>query len=78
MLREKCLYLGFFWSVFFRIRTGYGEIRSISPYSVRMRENRDQENSEYGHFSSSAVDVCIVHGTDILISFKKLNFHDLP
>ena len=23
----------------FRIRTEYGEIRSISPYSVRMREN---------------------------------------
>ena len=24
--------------------------RSISPYSVRMRENADQNNSEYGHF----------------------------
>ena len=23
------------------------------PYSVRMRENTDQENSEYGHFSRS-------------------------
>ena len=33
----------FFWSVFFRIRTEYGEIRSISPYSVRMRENTDQK-----------------------------------
>ena len=22
----------------------------ISPYSVRMRENTDQNNSEYGHF----------------------------
>ena len=32
----------FFWLVFIRIRTGYGEIRSISPYSVRMRENTDQ------------------------------------
>ena len=30
-------------------------IRSISdPYSVRMWENMDQENSEYGHFSHSA------------------------
>ena len=38
-----------FWSVFSRIWTGYGEIRSISPYSVRMRENTDQNNSEYGH-----------------------------
>ena len=25
----------------------------ISPYSVRMRENMDQKNSEYGHFSCS-------------------------
>ena len=33
----------FFWSLFSRIRTEYGEIRSISPYSVRMRENADQK-----------------------------------
>ena len=26
---------------------------SYSPYSVRMRENTDQKNSEYGHFSRS-------------------------
>ena len=30
-------------------------IRSYSgPYSVRMRENTDQKNFEYGHFSRSA------------------------
>ena len=29
----------------------YGEIWSISLYSIRMMENTDQENSEYGHFS---------------------------
>ena len=29
------------------------EILRISPYSVRMRENVDQDNSEYGHFSRS-------------------------
>ena len=29
-------------------------IRSYSgPYSVRMRENTNQNNSEYGHFSGS-------------------------
>ena len=33
----------FFWSVFSRIRTEYGEIRIISPYSVWMRENTDQK-----------------------------------
>ena len=26
----------------------------FSPYSVRMRENADQSNSEYGHFLRSA------------------------
>ena len=44
----------FFWSVFSRTRTEYREILRISPYSVRMRENTDQKNSEYGHVSSSA------------------------
>ena len=34
-----------------RIRTEQGEILRISPYSVQMRENVDQNNSEYGHFS---------------------------
>ena len=29
------------------------EIRSMSPYSVQMRENVDQNNSEYGHFLRS-------------------------
>ena len=33
----------------------YGEILPISPYSVRMLENADQNNSEYGHFLCSAV-----------------------
>ena len=33
----------FFWSVFYRIWTEYGDTRSISPYSVQMRENTDQK-----------------------------------
>ena len=32
----------------------FGLIQSISPYSVRIRESTDQNNSEYGHFSRSA------------------------
>ena len=52
-LRENCPSSEFFWSVFSRIRTEYGEILRISPYSVRMQENTDQKNSEYGHFSRS-------------------------
>ena len=36
--------------VFFRIGFEYGEILRISPFSVRMQENTDQNDSEYGHF----------------------------
>ena len=49
-LRKKCPYSELFWSAFSYIRTEYGEIRSISSYSVRIRENADQNNSKYGHF----------------------------
>ena len=52
-LPKKCPYSELFWSAFSRIRTEYGVIRSISPYSARKRENADQNNSEYGHFSRS-------------------------
>ena len=49
-LREKCPCLELFWSVFYRIWIEYGEILRISSYSGPMRENRDQNNPEYGHF----------------------------
>ena len=52
-LRKKCPYSELFWSLFYHIWTEYGEIRSIFPYSVRIWENTDQNNSEYGHFSRS-------------------------
>ena len=55
-LREKCPYSELSWSVFSRIRTEYGEILRISPYPVRMRENADHHNFEYGHFSRSRND----------------------
>ena len=55
--REKCPYSELFWSVYFRIRTEYGEIRIISLHSVLMRENTDQNNSEYGHLLHSG---CLV------------------
>ena len=48
LLREKCPYSELFWPVFCSIRTEYG-----APYSVGMRENADQNNSEYGHFLRS-------------------------
>ena len=52
-LREKSPYSEFFWSAFSRFRIEYGEVRSISPYSVQMRENADQKNYEQGHFSNN-------------------------
>ena len=51
-MRKKCYkyrYLEFFWSLFSRIWTEYGEVLFISLYSVQMRENTDQKN--YGYFS---------------------------
>ena len=32
-------------------------MHDISPYSVRIWENMDQKNSEYEHFSRSAVQI---------------------
>ena len=49
-LLKKFQYSELFRSAFARLRTKYGEIRNIYPYSVQMRENMDQNNSEYGHF----------------------------
>ena len=60
-LREECPYSELFWSVFSHIWNEYREILRISPYSVRMRENADQNNSEYGHFLRSVdclVEMC--------------------
>ena len=44
-----------------RIRTEYGDFLCKSPYSVQMRENMDQKNSEYGHFlhSDRSEEFCI-------------------
>ena len=55
LLRKQCPYSELFWSVFSRIQIEYGEIRSISSYSVWMRKSMDQENSEYGNFDSVLV-----------------------
>ena len=47
ILRKKCPYSELFWSVFSRILTEYGEIQSISLHLFEIRENEDQNNSEY-------------------------------
>ena len=46
----KVSLFGVFLDIFSWIRTEYGEIQSMSPYSVRMRENGDRKKSEYRHF----------------------------
>ena len=56
-LREKCPYSELFWSPFSCIRTEYGEILRISPCSVQMWKNGDQNKSEYGHFLPSDLEV---------------------
>ena len=37
------------------VQTEYGEFLGIFPFSVWMRENTDQKNSEYGNFSRSVL-----------------------
>ena len=55
-LRKKCLYLEIFWSAFPPRSPpdpeyGERERERETKYSVRMQENIDQNNFEYGHFS---------------------------
>ena len=64
-LRKKCPYSELFWPVFSGIRTEYGEILGISPYLVQMRENTDQNNSEYWHFLR-------IFSRDIYFRFKTI------
>ena len=52
-LREKCPNMEFFWSVFSRIRTEYGDLLLKSVYSVQVRENKDQKNAVFGQFLPS-------------------------
>ena len=55
----------------------YGDILRISRYSVRIRENTDQRNSEYAHFSRSETHLVISQlkepNTKILLLFNLQN-----
>ena len=59
-LREKCSNTEFFWSVFSRIRTEYGDLLRKSLYCVNLRiqseygKMRTRKNLVFGHFSNSA------------------------
>ena len=81
--REKCPYSEFFWSILSRIRTEYGEIVCISPYSVRMRENTDTLHAVtiISHTIISVVTIQLRFSVYCLISASKnystkgLRFH---
>ena len=60
IISTKNIY-GYFYNFYFYIIYSYYNVftfvstdRCISPYSVRMRKNTDQKNSECGHFWRSA------------------------
>ena len=57
-LRKKCPYSELFWPPFSHIWNAFLRIR-ISPYSVQIQDNEDQNNSEYGHFHT--VYICFFH-----------------
>ena len=44
----------------------------VFPYSVRMRENIDQNNSEYGHFSRSVIFI-IIHQKNIFNQWVRIS-----
>ena len=58
-LRKNCPNTEFFWSVFSCIWTEYRDLRSKFPYSVQIRENADQKNSAFGHFSRSLCNILV-------------------
>ena len=61
-----------FWVFLFgisRIRTKYGDLLCKSSYSVRIRENTDQKNYDYGHFLRSVGNN--VHHLSITFTFVK-------
>ena len=62
-MRKKCPYSELFCSVFSCILIECREIQSIPPYSFRLRENTDRNNSEYGHFPRS--DYAIAKGLNM-------------
>ena len=81
MKRAQCPYSELFWSAFSRIQTEHGEILRISPYSVQIQENADQNNSEYGHFSRSARELSYTFlfwemtGSEFSASYTVFYFH---
>ena len=53
-LRKKSPYLGLFWSAFFPHFPAFG-LSVFSPNAGKCRKNADQNNSEYGNFLRSVM-----------------------
>ena len=67
---KKGPYSELFCSVFSCLRTEYEQMLCISLYSVRMRGNADQNNSEYGYFSCSVLDKVWHRGIIFMLQAK--------
>ena len=52
-------------------------IRSIFPYSDRMRENTAQKNSKYGHFSGNDNALVQILITEFVLTYTKLVIHQI-
>ena len=67
---KKGPYSELFCSVFSCLWTEYEQMLCISLYSVRMRGNADQNNSEYGYFSCSVLDKVWHRGIIFMLQAK--------
>ena len=77
-LHEKCPYSELFWYAFSPIWNEYGEILRISLYSVRMWENMDQNNLEYGHFLRSECNITFTNLNSIISCRFRCSLGFLP
>ena len=73
-LREKCPYSEFFWSVFSRIRTEYGEIRNPNLFSV----NVGKCGPEKLRMRTLLTQCNIVRLTHFVLNFRIISMLQLP
>ena len=74
-----CPYSELFWSVFSRIRTEYGEMRSMFRYSVRMRESTYQITPNTDTFYAVHQTVNRIVLTSLYLQFEtsKISCYDM-
>ena len=78
LMRKKSPCSELFWFVSPRIRTEYGQLRSISTYSIQMRENTNQNNSEYGQFLPSVCNLWHKYLENFVMSIQALKWMSGP